>query len=137
MVSWRSALVHHAGGREDLLRDIAYVVMQTPQRVGGRDLFQQLEDVTLRLSNPTWSWSPLLPYAASTEGRGEHEQEASANPSGVSWRSQGWRPIAFTLQFEEGFAEAFDWIYSHATQEELDSLCAEARARLRANRSVA
>jgi hypothetical protein len=27
----------------------------------------------------------------------------------------GWRPIAFTLQFEEGFAEAFDWIYSHAT----------------------
>ena len=22
----------------------------------------------------------------------------------------GWRPIAFTLQFEEGFAGAFDWI---------------------------
>jgi hypothetical protein len=49
----------------------------------------------------------------------------------------GWRPIAFTLQCEEGFADAFDWIYSRGTQEELDHLCAEARARRRANHSLA
>ena len=34
------------------------------------------------------------------------------------------------VQFEGGFADAFGWIESHATQEELDSLCAEARLRL-------
>jgi len=57
--------------------------------------------------------------------------QAKARKLAQSGTFIGWRPIAFTLQFEEGFAEAFDWIYSYATQEELDSLCADARARLR------
>jgi len=63
--------------------------------------------------------------------------QAKARELALSGTFIGWRPIAFTLQFEEGFADAFDWIYSPGTQEELDSLCAEARLRRRANRSVA
>jgi len=63
--------------------------------------------------------------------------QAKARELALSGTFIGWRPIAFTLQFEEGFAEAFDWIYSYATREELDSLYADARARLRANRSIA
>jgi hypothetical protein len=63
--------------------------------------------------------------------------QAKARELALSGTFIGWRPIAFTLQFEEGFAEAFDWIYSHATQEELDVLCAEAGTRLHANRSIA
>jgi hypothetical protein len=55
--------------------------------------------------------------------------QAKARNLALSGTFKGWRPIAFTLQFEEGFAEAFDWIYSHSTQEELDILCGEARAR--------
>ena len=39
----------------------------------------------------------------------------------------GWRPIAFELQFEPGFTEAYEWIHSASAQEELDSLCREAR----------
>jgi hypothetical protein len=55
----------------------------------------------------------------------------------LSGTFRGWRPIAFTLQFEEGFTEAFNWIYSPSAQEELDLLCAEARARLDVQRSIA
>jgi hypothetical protein len=40
----------------------------------------------------------------------------------------GARAVAFELQFEPGFTEAFRWIYSPATQDELDRLCKEARA---------
>lgn len=40
----------------------------------------------------------------------------------------GWRPIAFELQFEPGYADAFAWIYSLATQEELNALCSKARS---------
>ena len=43
----------------------------------------------------------------------------------------GWRLVAFELQFEPGFAEASQWIYSPSTQEELDDLCSEARTRRR------
>jgi hypothetical protein len=39
----------------------------------------------------------------------------------------GWRPIAFELQFETGFTEAYEWIHSPSAQEELDSICREAR----------
>ena len=39
----------------------------------------------------------------------------------------GWRPIAFELQFEPGFTEAYEWIHSASAQEELDSICLEAR----------
>jgi hypothetical protein len=48
--------------------------------------------------------------------------QAKARELALSGTFIGWRPIAFTLQFEEGFAEAFDWIYSYATREELDSV---------------
>ena len=47
--------------------------------------------------------------------------QAKARELALSGTFVGWRPIAFTLQFEEGFAEAFDWIYSYATQRK-DSL---------------
>jgi hypothetical protein len=40
----------------------------------------------------------------------------------------GWRPVAFELQFEPGYAEASAWIHSLATQEELDALCSRARS---------
>ena len=39
----------------------------------------------------------------------------------------GWRPIAFELRFEPGFTEAYEWIHSASAQEELDSICLEAR----------
>jgi hypothetical protein len=38
--------------------------------------------------------------------------------------------VAFELQFEPGYAQAFRWIHSPATQEELDLLCSEARTRI-------
>ena len=41
----------------------------------------------------------------------------------------GWRPIAFELQFEPGFTEAYEWIHNPSAQEELDSICLEARMR--------
>jgi hypothetical protein len=39
----------------------------------------------------------------------------------------GWRPIAFELQFEPGFTEAYEWIHGPSAQE--DSICQEARMR--------
>jgi hypothetical protein len=39
----------------------------------------------------------------------------------------GWRPIAFELRFEPGYKQAFEWIHSEATQDELDRLCFAAR----------
>jgi len=39
----------------------------------------------------------------------------------------GWRPIAFELSFEPGYREAFNWLYSPSTREELDELCRRAR----------
>ena len=41
----------------------------------------------------------------------------------------GSRAVAFELQFEPGYAQAFRWIHSLATLEELDHLCSEARTR--------
>ena len=41
----------------------------------------------------------------------------------------GWRPVAFELQFESGYADAFQWLYNPSTKEELDTLCSEARKR--------
>jgi hypothetical protein len=48
----------------------------------------------------------------------------------------GWRPIAFELQFEPGFTEAYEWIQSPPAQEELDSSCREARIRRYVDRHV-
>jgi len=47
-----------------------------------------------------------------------------------SGRFIGARGVAFELQFEPGYAQAFRWIHSLATQEELDELCCEARTRI-------
>ena len=44
-----------------------------------------------------------------------------------SGRFFGWRPIAFELGFEDGFAEARDWLYRASTRDELDLLCRKAR----------
>ena len=49
----------------------------------------------------------------------------------------GWRPIAFELQFEPGYAEASAWIKSLATQEELGALCREARLNRRVDPEAA
>lgn len=41
----------------------------------------------------------------------------------------GWRPVVFELSFEPGYREAFEWLFSPSTREELDSLCSRARER--------
>ena len=42
----------------------------------------------------------------------------------------GSRAVTFELQFEPGYAQAFRWIHSVETQDELDHLCREARTRI-------
>ena len=55
-----------------------------------------------------------------------------------SGRFIGWRSVAFELQFEPGLKEvfwrhsasgedAFEWLHSPATKEEIDRFCFEAR----------
>ena len=46
-----------------------------------------------------------------------------------SGRFLGWRPVAFELQFEPGYTDAYQWLYSPSTKEELDDLCSRARKR--------
>ena len=41
----------------------------------------------------------------------------------------GWRSIAFELSFEPGYRDALEWLFSFPAQEELDTICREARAR--------
>ena len=48
-----------------------------------------------------------------------------------SGKFAGWRALAFELQFEPGFFEAYEWIYSPSTKEELDGWCSEARKKLK------
>ena len=55
--------------------------------------------------------------------------QARARELARSGAFSGWRPIAFELQFEEGFAEAIQWTYSASTQEELDIICRKSRTR--------
>jgi hypothetical protein len=45
----------------------------------------------------------------------------------LAWSGEfkDWRSIAFKLQFEDGFTEAFHWIFGAATREELDGICKE------------
>ncbi len=54
--------------------------------------------------------------------------QAKARELARSGRFFGWRPIAFELRFEDGFAEGRDWLYRVATRDELDHLCRKARA---------
>ena len=55
--------------------------------------------------------------------------QARARELARSGKFNGWRPIAFELQFEDGFAEALQWTYSASTQEGLDIICRECRKR--------
>lgn len=58
--------------------------------------------------------------------------QARARELARSSNFNGWRQVAFELQFEEGFAEAFQWVYDDATQAELDGICRESRGHLQA-----
>ena len=43
----------------------------------------------------------------------------------------GSRAVAFEVQFEPSYAQAFRWIHNFETQDELDQLCSEARTRIK------
>ena len=53
--------------------------------------------------------------------------QACARKLAGSGKFAGWRALAFELQFEPGFFEAYGWIYSPSTKEELDKLCKDAK----------
>ena len=50
--------------------------------------------------------------------------QAKARELARSGKFHGWRPIAFELRFEPGYAEAREWLHA---QDELDHLCQTAR----------
>src|SRR6516165_10411107 len=52
--------------------------------------------------------------------------QARARELAISGKFAGWRALAFELQFEPGFFDAYGWLYSPSTKEELDGLCKEA-----------
>ena len=56
--------------------------------------------------------------------------QARARELAGSGNFKGWRQVAFKLQFESGFAEAFPWLYAATTQAELDDICRAARYRV-------
>jgi hypothetical protein len=58
--------------------------------------------------------------------------QARARELAQSGKFNGCSPLTFELQFEEGFTEAFQWVYDASTRAELDSICREARARIQA-----
>jgi hypothetical protein len=53
--------------------------------------------------------------------------QARARELAGSGKFAGWRAVAFELQFEPGFSDAYAWLYSPSTKEELEGLCKEAR----------
>ena len=55
--------------------------------------------------------------------------QARARELAKSGKFSGWRAVAFELQFEPGFFDAYGWIYSPSTKEELEALCQETRRR--------
>jgi hypothetical protein len=55
--------------------------------------------------------------------------QAKARTLARSGEFYGWVPIKFELRFEDGYAEAREWLNSPATWEELDGLCQKARHR--------
>jgi hypothetical protein len=55
--------------------------------------------------------------------------QARARELAKSGKYSGWRALAFALQFEPGFFDAYGWIYSPSTKEELEALCQEAGRR--------
>ena len=54
--------------------------------------------------------------------------QARARELARSGKYHGWRPIVFELGFEDGFAEAREWLYKTTNRDELDRICREARA---------
>ena len=66
--------------------------------------------------------------AAMSEALGRIQKRA--RELACSGKFAGWRAITFELQFEPGYAQAFRWIHSLETQDELDHLCSEARTRV-------
>ena len=56
------------------------------------------------------------------------EIQAKARELARSGKFYGWLPIKFELRFEDGYAEAREWLNSPATCEDLDNLCWESRA---------
>ena len=57
------------------------------------------------------------------------EIQDKAHEFARSGEFHGWLPIKFELRFEDGYAEARQWLNSPATREELDSLCFKSRAK--------
>jgi hypothetical protein len=53
--------------------------------------------------------------------------QARARELAGSGKFAGWRALAFELQFESGFFDAYGWLYSPSTKAELEALCLEAR----------
>ena len=58
--------------------------------------------------------------------------QARARELAGSGKFTGWRALAFELQFEPRFFDAYGWLYSPSTKEELDELCKDARGRRQA-----
>ena len=54
-----------------------------------------------------------------------------------SGKFYGWPPIAFVLQFEDGFEEAREWLHRPETREKLDQLCQQARHGISSSRHEA
>ena len=55
--------------------------------------------------------------------------QSKARELARSGKFYGWRPLAFDLQFQDGFEEGREWLLRPETQDELDRLCLEARHR--------
>jgi hypothetical protein len=55
--------------------------------------------------------------------------KAKARELARSGTLYGWPPIEFVLRFEEGYSQAYEWLHSQATKDELDQLCRKARER--------
>jgi hypothetical protein len=57
------------------------------------------------------------------------EIQTKARKLARSGEFYGWLPIKFELRFEDGYAEAREWLNDPATREELDNLCHRARTK--------
>jgi hypothetical protein len=63
--------------------------------------------------------------------------QSKARELARSGKFYGWPPIAFVLQFEDGFEEAREWLHRPETREKLDRLCQQARHRISSSRHEA
>jgi hypothetical protein len=55
--------------------------------------------------------------------------QSKARELARSGEFHGWLPIKFELRFEDGYADAREWLNRPATREELDRVCQKARVR--------